>query len=863
MKKQLLTGASVLALALAAGGGVLANIEQEATNSGAITNTGAEIATGELVGDATQGQVGAIGALTGANFTVIDGGSSVGAVGAISQASTNSAAIAATNGTVASGGALSGAGASLNIAATGATAGVSESIISSTDGNYFGNQAVVTSITSNATNNDGGAVSVTGGSVSALELSGNAASLGVSASGASVGASVGSVDATLPEGAGDFAAANMGDITQTATNNSGATVTVSDSTVTSGDGADDYTGGLTGHGASAMASAVGASVSTRNTMVDSTGNTGGSFGNIAQDATNSSAIAVSDTHVAVYGDLGSADTGLGASASLGVTGASASVGVSSVNSGSTNTPLFGAIDQGTFDAPTQNTISNTASITLGGDGAPVLVTTGELKAAGTSIGASANGAVASVFEQDIASTAYGGASFEGAINSHVSNSGGVTIDGAAVKTVTVDASGGGGPASEPAAISGTGASASISGGGALASLNSTSIGSAEFTGATFAEDITQNAANTGAILVQPGTGIEVGDITGNGAGASISARGASASVGSAAIDSTVFTGATFDGDITQQVTNNTNAPTVTISAEGMDAPLLQAADISGAGASASISAAGAVASVGSTSIGGTTVAGATFDGAIFQTVSNAAAVTITPSTEDNTSLLAVGEIGGAGAGASISAGGALASVGSTAIGGETVNGAGFGADSAAITQTASNAAAVSIADGAALLVDGPISGNGASASISAVGASTGVSVLGVDIAGTYVPSGPINGINQTANNSATDAMSITNAVITTGDLSGAGAGASIGATGASALISGAVIDVASVVTPISLGTAGATQTATNSTAITVSGANITTGALTGNGASAGISTVGASATVGMTAIGSGTTSPAP
>lgn len=803
MKKQLLTGASVLALALAAGGGVLANIEQEATNSGAITNTGAEIATGELVGDATQGQVGAIGALTGANFTVIDGGSSVGAVGAISQASTNSAAIAATNGTVASGGALSGAGASLNIAATGATAGVSESIISSTDGNYFGNQAVVTSITSNATNNDGGAVSVTGGSVSALELSGNAASLGVSASGASVGASVGSVDATLPEGAGDFAAANMGDITQTATNNSGATVTVSNSTVTSGDGADDYTGGLTGHGASAMASAVGASVSTRNTMVDSTGNTGGSFGNIAQDATNSSAIAVSDTHVAVYGDLGSADTGLGASASLGVTGASASVGVSSVNSGSTNTPLFGAIDQGTFDAPTQNTISNTASITLGGDGAPVLVTTGELKAAGTSIGASANGAVASVFEQDIASTAYGGASFEGAINSHVSNSGGVTIDGAAVKTVTVDASGGGGPASEPAAISGTGASASISGGGALASLNSTSIGSAEFTGAT------------------------------------------------------------FDGDITQQVTNNTNAPTVTISAEGMDAPLLQAADISGAGASASISAAGAVASVGSTSIGGTTVAGATFDGAIFQTVSNAAAVTITPSTEDNTSLLAVGEIGGAGAGASISAGGALASVGSTAIGGETVNGAGFGADSAAITQTASNAAAVSIADGAALLVDGPISGNGASASISAVGASTGVSVLGVDIAGTYVPSGPINGINQTANNSATDAMSITNAVITTGDLSGAGAGASIGATGASALISGAVIDVASVVTPISLGTAGATQTATNSTAITVSGANITTGALTGNGASAGISTVGASATVGMTAIGSGTTSPAP
>lgn len=858
MKKQLLTGASVLAVALAAGGGVLADIDQTATNTGAVTNTGAEIATGELSGVATQGQVGAIGALTGVNFTLIDSGASVGEVGVISQASTNSAAIAAANGTVASDDALSGAGASLSIAATGATAGVSESIISSTASNYFENQAVVTSISSGATNNSGGVVSVTDGSVSALELSGNAASLGVSASGASVGASVGSVDAELPDDGDGFAAANMGDITQTATNNSGAAVTLSGSTVTSGTGADNYTGGLTGHGASAMGSAVGASVSTRNTMVDSTGNTGGTFGVIAQDATNSDAITVNDTQVAVYGDLGDADTGLGASASLGVTGASASVGVSSVNSGSTNTPVFGAIEQGTLDDPTQNKISNTASITLGGEGAPVSVTTGELKAAGTSIGASANGAVASVFEQDIASTAYGGASFEGAINSHVSNGGGVTIEETAIKTVGVAS----GDPGEPAAISGTGASASISGGGALASLNSTSIGSTEFTGATFAEDITQKAANTGAILVQPGTGIEVGAITGDGAGASISARGASASVGSAAIDSVDFTGATFSGDITQQATNDTDAPTVTISAGDVNAPLLQAADIGGAGANASISAAGAVALVGSTSIGGGTVVGATFDGAIDQTVSNAAAVTITPSTED-TSLLAVGEIGGAGAGASISAGGALASVGSTSIGGETVDGATFGAASDAITQSASNTAAVSIADGAALLVEGPISGNGASASISAVGASTGVSVLGVDIAGTYVPSGPINGIDQTATNSATSAISITNAVITTDELSGAGAGASIGATGASASISGAVIDVASVVTPISLGTAGATQTATNSTAITVSGANITTGALTGNGASAGISAVGASATVGMTAIGSGTAGLAP
>ncbi|WP_449042960.1 beta strand repeat-containing protein [Paracoccus sp. (in: a-proteobacteria)] len=859
MKKQLLTGASVLAVALAAGGGVLANIDQTATNTGAITNDGAQIETGELVGDATQGQVGAIGALTGANFTAISSGASVGALGAISQASTNSGAIAAADGT-ATGDDLSGAGASLNIAATGATAGVAESIIGSTDDKYFGEQTDVTSITSDATNNNGGVVSVTGGSVSALELSGNAASLGISASGASVGASVGSVGAELPvDGQSGFAAANMGDITQTATNNSGATVTVSDSTVTSGAGADEYTGGLTGHGASAMATAVGASVSTRNTMVDSTGNTGGTFGIIAQDAKNSSEITVNDTDVAVYGDLGGGDgTGLGASASLGVTGASASVGVSSVNSGSTNTPVFGAIEQGTFGGSTQKSISNDASITLGGAGTPVSVTTGELKAAGTSIGASANGAVASVFEQDIASTAYGGASFDGAISSHVSNSGGVTIEETAIKTVGV-ASGGPG---EPAAISGTGASASISGGGALASLNSTSIGSAEFTGATFAEDITQKAANTGAILVQPGTGIEVGAITGDGAGASISARGASASVGSAAIDSTAFTGATFSGDISQEVTNNTADPTVTISADGVDAPLLQAADIGGAGASASISAAGAVASVGSTSIGGETVVGAAFEGAIDQTVSNAAAVTITPSTAD-TSLLAVGEISGAGAGASISAGGALASVGSTSIGGDTVGGATFGATSDAITQNASNTAAVSIADGAALLVDGPISGNGASASISAVGASTGVSVLGVDITDTYVPSGPISGIDQTATNNTTDGISITNAVITTGDLSGAGAGASIGATGASASISGAVIDVASVATPISIGAAGATQVATNSTAITVSGANITTGALTGNGASAGISAVGASATVGMTAIGSGTTNPSP
>lgn len=204
MKKQLLTGASVLAVALAAGGGVLAEISQTATNTGAITNTGAEIEIGELTGAATQGQVGAIGALTGANFTVIDGGASVGAVGVISQASTNSAAIAAANGT-ATGDDLSGAGASLNIAATGATAGVAESIIGSTDDKYFGEQTDVTSITSDATNNNGGVVSVTDGSVSALELSGNAASLGVSASGASVGLDLWRGDRCGQRGDADFA----------------------------------------------------------------------------------------------------------------------------------------------------------------------------------------------------------------------------------------------------------------------------------------------------------------------------------------------------------------------------------------------------------------------------------------------------------------------------------------------------------------------------------------------------------------------------------------------------------------------------------------------------------------------------------
>lgn len=438
-------------------------------------------------------------------------------------------------------------------------------------------------------------------------------------------------------------AAAIDDISQAA--NNAAAVTLTGATVTSGGDANDYsTGGLSGNGANASASAVGASAAIRNTMVDSSGDIGGSFGatgGISQDATNTAAINNTGAEVLVTGNV----DGSGASASIGVTGASAGVGISSIGSDITNTPTFGAITQGTG---ADGKISNTGAVTLENGS----VTVGELSGAASSVGASATGAIASVFERDITSDSYGGAVFGGAITSTAENTGNVTVDRASVETID--------GYSNSAAISGNAATASISASGAAASVSSTSISSTEFTGAVFADAITQKATNTGDVVISEGATLAVGDISGDGARASISSVGASAGVSALGVDNTTAYTPLTAGDITQTATQSAD----TLSITGAS---ITAADLTGAGAGTSIGATGASASISGSVVNVASVVTPVWFADASQTATNSSAVTVADAS------ITTGALTGAATSAGISAVGASATVGVTAIGSGMAN----------------------------------------------------------------------------------------------------------------------------------------------------------------------------------------------
>ncbi|HHW34561.1 MAG TPA: hypothetical protein GXX24_10550 [Paracoccus solventivorans] len=230
MKRQLLAGASVLALAMTAGGGIaLADIEQTVTNSDTVTTSGGEVSTGAIDGTATAGQarVGATGALAGVSATVIESGYQGAPLGTVEQAATNTGAISTSDGSATVNGNLAAAGSSASVGATGAAASMSETIIGATDANEFQDQTTATSVDSSATNSMGGVVTVSDSSATAGVVSGDAAGLGVSASGASVDMSVASFDSTVV-GSVDPAfggPAAIDDISQAANNAAAVTLT--------------------------------------------------------------------------------------------------------------------------------------------------------------------------------------------------------------------------------------------------------------------------------------------------------------------------------------------------------------------------------------------------------------------------------------------------------------------------------------------------------------------------------------------------------------------------------------------------------------------------------------------------------------
>jgi hypothetical protein len=262
-------------------------------------------------------------------------------------------------------------------------------------------------------------------------------------------------------------------------------------------------------------------------------------------------------------------------------------------------------------------------------------------------------------------------------------------------------------------LAGDGAAASMSATAAVASVFFSAIDSLNQTGGFLVTNssggrtITQNVNNNGGDVSNTATTITAGSLDGLGTSVGVSASGAVAVVGLSQIDSTLL--ASSFGNVTQNVTNsgtgvvNNRASSVTVDA------------IAGHGASVAISATGASAAVQIAGIESTV--GAVSMNNITQTTSNAAGAPVT-----NTSgTIAAQSISGIGASASVSASGSIAAVSvvstnDTAFAGPSIS---------QVTQSSINNAAIQ--NTGAISLAGGITGNGASASISATGAGSFVS----------------------------------------------------------------------------------------------------------------------------------------
>jgi hypothetical protein len=423
------------------------------------------------------------------------------------------------------------------------------------------------------------------------------------------------------------------------------------------------------------------------------------------------------------------------------------------------------------------------------------------------------------------------------------------VVGSATNSGTVSAGIGGNPASpiiiqfDSASSLGIGASAQVSATGAVASFSATGAGTADFTVPnTVSVDLT--ATNTGNVN-NPRTTINASSgtrpaLSGDGSSVNSSATGAAAAMSLRAVSATSFGAGTGDtiGAVTQTATNSATA-------DNRDYRV-QLGEVSGAGASAGVGATGASGSVSLVGInstyGGLTV------GNIDQTVSqNGNAI-------DTGGGLESGTVSGTGASVSRSVTGAGASVGETMIGG-TATGSTFGT----ITQNASLGGTGFKARSVGGNGDprtGLVSGDGASVGASVSGARVGVSSVAIE--SSNFTGSSFGAINQTATTLSGQGVAATNTgsegqVITQG-LSGDGASGTISASGASASVGSTMINSTGTAAQFS----SIDQNSTNGATVwnfrglvSIAGPGIT-----GTGAAAQIGVSGASTSVGMTNIGS-------
>ncbi len=621
-----------------------------------------------------------------------------------------------------------------------------------------------------------------------------------------------------------------------------------------------YASGVSGAGASASVSATGAQSAVSASRIG--GNyysTRTKIRSVRQNTTNYGNVSNRGTILNTYYGLYSGLSGNGSSVSVSATGAASAVAVSSINTGGSDTVSIGR--RGRINQTTTNGgwyVDNRGFIPGS--------RWGDLSGHGASASVSATGAASSVSVSRIESAPMRSVRI-GRVNQRTTNHADVTNQHAGRRyrsryytgTMTLGD------------LSGTGSSASISATGAASAVSYSSIEQHYSSRDSLSiRNVHQSTKNTGDVQNSGPTehrryrvyrpyygsgirfvsrympaGLHVGDLTGNGVSASISATGAASSVGVSKINDASST-RTSIGYVAQGTFN-----TGDINNYGK----VYAGSLWGNGASVSVSATGAVSSVSYSVINSgywgfnTLAVGPILQGTVNTgDVTNVGGATqtktfyyrgryVTVSTSYDPARVSVGHLKGAGTSASISASGAVSSVSFSTIGG----GSDTWTSTPFILQGTANKGRIL---NYGRLYAGGLYGAGASVSISATGAASSVSISKInDYGHMHAFTGPI--IQGTINKGA-----VTNkGYIHARSLYGNGTSASISAVGAASQVSVTRINGG----PIAATTLGVAQLTINLAPINNYG-TIYAGNLGGLGASASVSAVGAVSQVSSTSI---------
>lgn len=630
-----------------------------------------------------------------------------------------------------------GLGASVAVGATGALTSTSVTGLNQQFNDPIDGFADIKQTSTNKTNSDvtnNGTINIDSGSKT------NAgSSVSISANGALASFSVLAVGYFNND---NFSAAAAGDITQRSKNSTDVSNTASFNL-----------GGitLTGNGSSVSASSGGAITSVAVTGIDALSFSMAKYGDISQTSTNESGGPVTNT---VTSNISTGDLdGAGSSVSTGASGATAAVGATFINTGTVNGTKIDSITQ---NAKNSADVTNTLSPSY------VDITTIQLDGHGTSVSASASGAVASVGFTNISVTTATAMNL-GDIKQTATNTSGADVangtTGSSITTGNLD---------------GDGSSVSASATGAVAAVGFTNINTNAFAGPIGGANITQTAKSEGGNVTNTVPSITVNGLNGAGAAVSGSATGTLASLSFGTVSSKASSGFSI-GTVTQSSNNNMKITNTTSSVNTTD-------HLNGNGTSVSSGASGAVASTAVSNIDSTgknsTIA------SVKQTATNNTAGDVTNSASTLNIDGGSGDLIGDGSSASVSANGALAALSISSINSDAAR-ITISSTDKSIVQTSTNKGTVTNTNGIINMDD--LTGVGTSAVVSATGAASSLSVS--SIADTTLGSVDINGsITQTATNYSNSTVSNTG-TINAGSITGAGASVSISAVGAGSFAS--------------------------------------------------------------------------